>query len=429
MCTKLTEISIPASVTEIGEGAFAGCDSLSVLKIPAGVTEGLADVLEGFDVKDKEIVFPEGSSYKLVDGVLYNGTKLEILLDDSITEVNIPEGVTVIPEKAFYYNSQKGTGPKDLAAVTFPSTLEEIGKSALQKTQLTSVIIPDGVTTIGYAAFGNISTLKTIVIPASVTSIGDYAFSFVDNCEAVTVIRLGETPPTFGSNVFSIGNEPINIDLIVPETARDKYEVALSGVIENIGSDTPAFSLSLDPASLNLLDVETKTVAVTAAVPKGYKLAMTNSDNTVATATLSDDNKTITVKALKNGAATISVSIVSEDGSITLVTKSCSVVVGASYTVTIVYATARLTASCTFPRARALSCPPPRRSPGTSSWAGAALMGRCISRTVWSKSAPTPASRPFGPICPTSPRVRPTSRMLTSSRSLTSPWALGTTTR
>ncbi len=98
-----------------------------------------------------------------------------------------------------------------------------------------------------------------------------------------------------------------------------------------------AYSLSLDPASLNLLDVGNGTITVSADVPDGYKLVMTNSNGSVADAVMSENGKTITVTAKNAGSTTISVSIVSEDGVVTLETKTCNVVVGPSYAITIVY--------------------------------------------------------------------------------------------
>ena len=98
-----------------------------------------------------------------------------------------------------------------------------------------------------------------------------------------------------------------------------------------------AYSLSLAPASLNLLDVGSGTITVSAEVPEGYELVMTNSNGSVADAVMSEDGKTITVTAENAGSTTISVSIVSEDGVVTLETETCNVVVGPSYAITIVY--------------------------------------------------------------------------------------------
>ena len=53
---------------------------------------------------------------------------------------------------------------------------------------ITSVVINDGVTSIGYGAFGNCSSLTSVTIPDSVTTIGDYAFN---NCENLTSVTIG----------------------------------------------------------------------------------------------------------------------------------------------------------------------------------------------------------------------------------------------
>ena len=96
---------------------------------------------------------------------------------DKITNLIIPDGVTIISDSAFANN------------------------------QLTSVIIPNGVTTIGSHAFAN-NSLTSIIIPDSVTSIGEYAFH-VNNLSSV---KMSDNMITIGDYAFS-NNKMVNIKL------------------------------------------------------------------------------------------------------------------------------------------------------------------------------------------------------------------------
>ena len=82
-------------------------------------------------------------------------------------------------------------------------------------------MIPEGVTTIGYAAFLNCSSLTSIEIPEGVTSIGGYAFS---GCSSLTSFTcLAVNPPTYDS-IF--GSEIYFGPIYVPASSVDAYKAA-----------------------------------------------------------------------------------------------------------------------------------------------------------------------------------------------------------
>ncbi len=127
------------------------------------------------------------ASYDSDDAPWYSSYK------SSITTVVIKDGVTSIGNYAFFYCT-------NLTSITIPDSVTSIGKGAFWCcTSLTSVTIPNGVISIGSWAFYTCSSLTSIIISGSVTFIGDCAF---DYCSKLTTAHyLGsEDNVTIGSN-------------------------------------------------------------------------------------------------------------------------------------------------------------------------------------------------------------------------------------
>ena len=130
-----------------------------------------------------------------------------------LTSVTIPNSVTTIGEAMFY----DCTG---LTSITIPNSVTSIGYEAFRSCGLTSVIIPNSVTSIGKYAFRNCTGLTSITIPNSVTSIGDCAFYGVDLTSVTSEI---EEPFNIGDYTFS-KNTFMNATLYVPKGTVDKYK-------------------------------------------------------------------------------------------------------------------------------------------------------------------------------------------------------------
>ena len=159
--TTITSVTIPASVTEIGANAFAGCTNLT-------------SVTYGGDWRNLTIQ----SGNPAVEDAAKDAAN-EQLFDFAFT----PDNTAVIVTNYKY----KGTA----ADVTIPSRYKgkpvtAINNAAFPNSAVTSVTIPDSVTSIPDAAFYNCGNLETIHIPVSVTFIGSYAFDDCPNLMTVT---------------------------------------------------------------------------------------------------------------------------------------------------------------------------------------------------------------------------------------------------
>ncbi len=103
-----------------------------------------------------------------------------------IESVVIENGVTTIGKYAFYKCD-------DLISITIPDTVTSIGSSAFSGcSKLTSVTIPDSVTSIGSYAFEDCSSLTSVTIPDSVTFIGYYAFYDCSSLENVYITDVAK---------------------------------------------------------------------------------------------------------------------------------------------------------------------------------------------------------------------------------------------
>jgi hypothetical protein len=87
-----------------------------------------------------------------------------------------------------------------LTSVTIPDSVTSIGNSAFSGCGFTSLIIPNSVTSIGYGAFGSCESLTSINIPNSVTSISESAF---DSCSSLTSVTIGNSVTTIGADAFT----------------------------------------------------------------------------------------------------------------------------------------------------------------------------------------------------------------------------------
>lgn len=197
-CTNLTSITIPNNIMSIGFEAFRKCSSLTNIVIPDSVTS------------IGNYAFEKCSN---------------------LTNITIGNGVTQIGARAFTECSKlKNIYITDIAAWCNISGLTNLinyisinRNLYLNNELITSLVIPDSVTSISDSAFdGCCKSLTDVTISNSVTNIGNSAFSRCNNLVNITLLPI--TPPTLGSNVFN--DIPASAVITVPKGSLNAYQTA-----------------------------------------------------------------------------------------------------------------------------------------------------------------------------------------------------------
>jgi hypothetical protein len=187
-CSALTSITIPDSVTSIGEHAFDNCSGLTSATMGSGVTS-IGNSAFTYCINLIEVVIPSGVTS--IGGDAFNSCS-------GLTSVNIPSGITTL-------NSGVFSNCKSL----------------------TSIDIPSGVTSIRSSAFARCTNLTSITIGSGVSSIagGGFYIGAFGYCSGLTSVTVeATTPPTMNSDAFHNTNNTFII--YVPAESVNAYKTA-----------------------------------------------------------------------------------------------------------------------------------------------------------------------------------------------------------
>ena len=210
-CYGLTEVTIPNNVISIRSYAFTGCSGLTSVTIPSSVTSIGEEAFNDCSSLTEVTI----NSDAIVSKEYQENSPISAIFGSQVKEYIIGEGVTSIGHRIF-------TGCSDLTSVTIPSSVTSIGNRAFYGCSgLTSVTIPNSVTNIGISAFFHCDGLKKVTIGNSVTAIGNYAFY---ECFSLTSITCKATSvPSTGNNAFDY--IPLSsATLYVPEASVAAYK-------------------------------------------------------------------------------------------------------------------------------------------------------------------------------------------------------------
>jgi len=235
--TSIESLTIPTSMTEIGEKAFADFLSLKTVTIPSTI-KTIGDYAF-LNCSNLTTVTLNTGITRICSGAFQNCAKLKT--------ISLPDGIKRIENSAF-----NGSG---LTEVTIPGTLAASGFGDFAFANclsLTNVVISSGVPKIGSDAFAGCTNLKTVTIPLSVYEIGNAAFT---GCTSLTDVYYAGTEKNWNQISFNgTGHDQL-------ESARKHYNS--SGVtlydIQVLSCPYGTISFSNNPAPAGELITATVT--------------------------------------------------------------------------------------------------------------------------------------------------------------------------
>ena len=175
--TTITSVTIPANVTEIGSNAFADCTNLTSVTYGGDwsnltIQSGNPAVEDAVNAQLFDFVFTPDNTAVIVR---YKGTAADVTIPSRYKG----KPVTAINNAAFPNSA--------VTSVTIPDSITSIPDAAFVNcSKLTNISIPNSVTYIGFSAFSSCTSLKSITLPSSLSTIGNSAFAGCPSSMTVT---------------------------------------------------------------------------------------------------------------------------------------------------------------------------------------------------------------------------------------------------
>ena len=192
--TTITSVTIPASVTEIGANAFAGCTNLTSVTYGGDwrkltIQSGNPAVQDAANAPLFDFEFTPDNTAVIVTNYKYNGAAADVTIPSRYQG----KPVTTIGHAAFFNSA--------VTSVTIPDSVTSISDEAFVNCpQLTNISIPNSVTYIGFSAFSSCTSLKSITLPSSLSFISGALFL---GCSQLTTIHIPVSVTSIGNNAFA----------------------------------------------------------------------------------------------------------------------------------------------------------------------------------------------------------------------------------
>jgi len=204
--TDIESVVLPSNLIGINNLAFTKCNNLGSINIPASTQIITANPFANSKKLTQITVNHNNTSFESVNGLLYTKNRQILIAVPLMFEgtLTVDAATTEIGIDAMCYSEK-------ITQINLPTNLQKIGYGSIYNCiGLSSIVIPNSVTTIDAWAFGWNLNLQTVQMPESLSLLGNYAFY---NCPKLTSIQLPNSLTTLPNDCFGWNTSLKNVQL------------------------------------------------------------------------------------------------------------------------------------------------------------------------------------------------------------------------